>query len=147
MKTVLAVLLLVLPAFAGDSSKAEKEVIATLETWKQAFLKNDAATLNKLYHSDLAYTHSSAKVQNKNEAIEALNTPSGSAKVIEYSHLTTHVYGSTAIVKGLFDITNGNNALSHLDVLMVWLRSPQGWQLVARQAVRLPEAAPAAPAK
>jgi ketosteroid isomerase-like protein len=143
MKTVLALLLFVLPVFAGDSSKAEKEVLAALDTWKQAFLKNDAATLNKLYHPDLAYTHSSAKVQNKAEAIAALNTPEGSVKAIEYRNLSTHVYGSTALIKGFFDITNGNNVLSHLDVLMVWLRSPQGWQLVARQAVKLPEPASA----
>jgi hypothetical protein len=143
MKTVLSLLLLVLPVFAADSSPAEKDVLAALDAWKQAALGNDAAALDKLYHKDLAYTHSSAKVQNKKEAIDALNTPSDRLTAIEYHGLTTHVYGSTAIVKGFFDITNGTGALSHLDILMVWLKGPQGWQLVARQAVRLPEAAPA----
>ena len=71
MKKLLILLLLALPAFAADSSKAEKDVLAALDAWKQAFLKNDAATLDKLYNKDLAYTHSSAKVQNKAEAIAA----------------------------------------------------------------------------
>jgi ketosteroid isomerase-like protein len=138
MKTALTLLLLVIPAFAADSPKTDKDVLAALETWKQAMLKGDAATLDKLYNKDLAYTHSSAKTETKTESIENATKPGAIYKALEFHDLTTHVYGNTATVKGKIDITNGTGALSHLDVLMVWLKSPQGWQLVARQAVKLP---------
>ena len=57
---------------------------------------------------------------------------------IEFRKLTTHVYGNVATVKGLGDYTNAENVVSHLDILMVWLKSDSAWQLVARQAVKLP---------
>jgi ketosteroid isomerase-like protein len=138
MKTALALLALLLPAFAADSPKADKDILATLDTWKQAMLKGDATTLDKLYHKDLAYTHSSAKTETKSESIANATKPGSVYKALEYRDLVTHAYGNTAIVKGKFDITNGAGALTHLDVLMVWIKSPQGWQLVARQAVKLP---------
>jgi ketosteroid isomerase-like protein len=138
MKLALTLVLLALPALAADTPKADKDILATLDTWKQAMLKGDAATLDKLYHKDLAYTHSSAKTETKTESIENATKPGAIYKALEFHDLTTHVYGNTATVKGKFDITNGAGALTHLDVLMVWVKSPQGWQLVARQAVKLP---------
>jgi len=138
MKTALSLLLLFVPIFAADAPKTDKDVMAAVDAWKQAALKGDAAALDKLFHKDLAYTHSSAKVENKAEAIEGATKSGSVAKAIEYHDVTTHVYGSTAIVKGKFDITSGAGVVNHLDVLMVWLKSPQGWQLVARQAVKIP---------
>jgi ketosteroid isomerase-like protein len=138
MKTVLTLLLLALPAFAADSSKADKDILAALDTWKQAMLKGDAATLDKLYHKDLVYTHSTAKVEMKAECIENATKPSGVSKGIEMHDITTHVYGNTAILKGKFDMISAEGVLNHLDVLMVWMKSPQGWQILARQATKIP---------
>jgi ketosteroid isomerase-like protein len=138
MKTALAFLLMIVPVFAGDSAmKSDKEIQGVLDTWKQAMLKGDAATLDKLYHKDLAYTHSSGKLENKTEAIENATKPGSLSKAIEIHELTTHVYGNTATVKGKFDLTNAAGVTSHLDILMVFVKSTQGWQLVARQAVKL----------
>ena len=120
MKTALAILMLVLPAFgAGSPAGSEKAVLATIDTWKQAMLRGDAATLEKIYHKDLAYTHSSGKVETKAEAIANATKASAIAKAIDIHELTSHVYGNTATVKGKIDFTNGQGVTSHLDVLMV----------------------------
>ena len=55
MKTALALLLLIVPAFAAG----------------------DAAALGRLYHNDLAYTHSNAMTQTKAAAIAAETKPDG----------------------------------------------------------------------
>jgi ketosteroid isomerase-like protein len=135
MKIILTFLLLFIPAFAGDSAK---DVSSAIETWKTAMLKGDAATLDKLYHKDLVYTHSSGKTETKAESIAAATKPGSIEKSIELSGITTRVYGKTAIVKcqGVFVGQTGPG--NHLDLLMVWLETPQGWQLVARQATKLP---------
>jgi ketosteroid isomerase-like protein len=139
MKFVFALLLLAAPAFAADTdSKAEKEVAAAIETWKHAMVKGDAGSLEKLYHKDLVYTHSSAKNETKSEAIAAATKPDGIAKSIDLHDTVIHVYGNTAVVKTLGDFANQSGPVNHLNVLMVWLKSPQGWQLVARQATKLP---------
>ena len=33
--------------------------------------------------------------------------------------------------------SDGKNAASHLNILHVWIKGPQGWQMVARQATKL----------
>ncbi|MEP6715207.1 MAG: nuclear transport factor 2 family protein [Terriglobia bacterium] len=140
MKFALALLLLATPVFAADapSSKGEKEIIATLATWKEAMLKGDAATLGKLYHPDLLYTHSSAKRENKTEAITNATAPGAVTKNIELHSPIIHVYGNMATVKSLGDFTPATGAVVHLDLLMVFLKTSSGWQLVARQATKLP---------
>jgi ketosteroid isomerase-like protein len=135
MKIVLALLLLFVPVFAAEGTN---EVTAVLDSWKTAMLKGDAATLEKLYHKDLSYTHSSALVENKSAAIAAATKSGNVTKAIDLKDTTTHVYGNTAIVKTKADITNAAGSTVHVDVLMVWLKAPQGWQLVARQATKLP---------
>jgi len=135
MKIAAALLFLTTTLFAAGSP--DKEVLATVDAWKQAMLKGDAAALDKLYHPDLAYTHSSALVENKAEAIAHAIRPADMTKAIDIHQLTVHIYGNTAIVKGKMDMTS-TGAPTKLDVLMVWLKTGQGWQLVARQAVKLP---------
>jgi ketosteroid isomerase-like protein len=138
MKKMLALALLAIPVFAADSTpKSTGEITAALETWKQAMVKGDAAILDKLYSSDLTYEHSSGKTETKTESIANATKPDGIAKSIEFHSPAIRVYGNTAIVKGLADFTNHAGAVSHLDVLMVWIKSGANWQLVARQSTKV----------
>jgi ketosteroid isomerase-like protein len=140
MKTALTLLLLSVAAYASDASTDEKDILATLAMWKQAALKGDAATLDKLFHPDLTYAHNNAKVENKQQAIAGAISPATKSKAIEYHDLTTRVYGSTAVTHGEFDITTATGNFNRLDVLIVWLKGPQGWQFLARHSAKIPDA-------
>jgi len=127
---------------AGSESKGEKEVLAAMDAWKQATMKKDRAALEKLLHPDLSYSHSSAKNETKADVIKAVTTGKSTVEAIDFINNTVRVYGNTALVKGKVDIKNnvdGKSTTANLDILHVWLKGPQGWQLVARQAVRLPQ--------
>jgi ketosteroid isomerase-like protein len=137
MKIALALLSLTLPAFAAGS--ADKDVLAAIDAWKQAALKGDAAALGKLYHDDLAYTHSNAMTQTKAVAIAAETAPTGVYKGIEMRDVSVRVYGNTAIVEYKLDLTHFAGDTAHLHEIMVWLKSPQGWQMLARHATKLPQ--------
>jgi ketosteroid isomerase-like protein len=122
-------------------SKAEKEVLAAMDAWKQATMKKDGAALDKLLHPDLTYSHSSAMNQTKAEVISSVTTGKATVEGITFSDTTVRVYGKTALVKGKVDIVNntdGKSTPAHLNILHVWIKSPKGWQMVARQATRLP---------
>ncbi len=139
MKIALSLLLLIVPVFAAEpATTATKEVAATLETWKQAIVKGDAATLGKLYHADLTYTHSSGKTETKAESIENATKAGSVAKAVDFHDPSIRVYGNTAIVKTAGDFTNAAGTVNKLEVLMVFVKTPMGWQLVARQATKLP---------
>jgi ketosteroid isomerase-like protein len=132
----MAGLLLALCAFAAGP--ADKDVLAALEAWKQAALKGDAAALGRLYHDDLAYTHSNGMTQTKAVAIAAETAPNGVYKAIEMRDVDVHVYGDTAILEYKLDLTHFAGDTAHLHEIMVWLKSPQGWQMRARHATKLP---------
>jgi ketosteroid isomerase-like protein len=136
MKIALALLLLVPPAFAAGG--AEKEVLAAVDAWKQAALKGDAAALGKLYHDDLAYTHSNGMTQTKAVAIASETNATGVYKGIEMRDLVVHVYGDTAILEYKLDLTHFAGDTAHLHEVMVWRKSTQGWQLLVRHATKLP---------
>ena len=136
MKTVLAVLLLAVSALAAGNP--DKDVLAAIDTWKQAVLKGDAAELGKIYHDGLAYTHSNGMTQNKGVAIAAECAPTGIYKGVEMRDVEVHVFGNTAIVEYKLDLTHYAGDTAHLHEIMVWLKSPQGWQMLARHATKLP---------
>jgi ketosteroid isomerase-like protein len=128
---------------ATPDPKAEKEVLAALDAYKQALLKKDAAALTKILSDDLAYTHSSNLHEDKAAVIASLKK-NQSVEAIDFKDLKVHVYGNTAIVKGDIDFHNnaaGVVSVAHLNVLHVFVKGSQGWQMVARQATRYPDPA------
>jgi hypothetical protein len=138
MKIVIAACLLVLSAFAADSvSKSEQHFSAVLDSWKHAMIRGDATVLDKLYSKDLTYEHSSGMTETKAESIEHSTKPDSIVKAIEFHNPTIHLYGSTAIIKSRADLTSHTGVVNHLDLLMVWIKSDSGWQLVARHSTKI----------
>ena len=130
--------LLVLAAAASLSAADPKaEVLAAMESWKQAVLTKDTAALDRLLHPDLAYSHSDGKTQTK---ADVLASP-GNTKSINVGELSVRIYGDTALIKGPMEFVNnaanGTTTTVNLSVLQVWLKGPKGWQLVARHSTKL----------
>lgn len=136
MKTALAFLLLAVSAVAAGGP--EKDVLAAVDAWKQAVLKGDAVALGTLYHDGLAYTHSNGMTQNKAVAIAAETAPTGIYKGVEMRDVEVHVFGDTAILEYKLNLTHYAGDTAHLHEIMVWMRSPRGWQMLARHATKLP---------
>jgi len=128
------------PAFAASSG--EKEVLAALDGLKQAMLKKDRAALEKIFHADPTYGHSSATVENKLQAIAHIVDGLG-WEAIELADTTVRLQGKVAIVNSNADFHQRNKdkptTIAKLLILTVWVKGPQGWQLIARQAVRRPD--------
>ena len=132
----------VLPA-AHNDPKDEKAVMATMESMAQATMKKDIGTLDKIYQPDLTYSHSSAVSQTKAEVLKAVAGPS-MTQSLTFHEATIRIYGATALVRCRTELrggTPGNIHDSHLNILWVLVKGPgpHGWQVVARQATRLPD--------
>ena len=130
------------PATMNDP-KDEKAVMATLEAMAQATIKKDVATLDKIYHPDLTYSHSTAMIQTKADVLKAIAGPA-ITESMTFHETTIRIYGNVALVRGRNELRNGKPGSlrdNHLNILWVMLRGPgpQGWQIVARQTTRLPE--------
>jgi ketosteroid isomerase-like protein len=151
-KTIVALALTFLvTAPALGAATAEGEVLAAQDLWKQAMLKKDAATFDKVFHPDLTYGHSSGLVETKAQAIKHVLGGEGTYQAINFSDTRVHVQGSTAMVSGKVEYrehAHGKDSSSNLVVLSVWVKDRGGWQMIARQATKpTPPATPAATAK
>lgn len=129
----------VLVAAPPADPRAEKEVMAVMEVWRQAMVTKDRAVFDKIYHADLRYGHSNGRVENKAEAIEYVLTSKSSNTAVDLADTKVNFAGNLALVNGrvhLRQMTDGKPSDIHLFVLHVLVKGPQGWQMIGRQATR-----------
>jgi ketosteroid isomerase-like protein len=127
------------PLLAAD---AETELAGIEKQRFAAMLAADVAALDRLLSPDLTYTHSSARVETKQEYIEAIKTGASKYKVIEPEDIRVRVYGSTAVLTGRcrFEVTSGGQDLKlRVRYTDVYVNRDGAWRMVAWQSTRIPE--------
>jgi hypothetical protein len=122
---------------ASIGSKDEKDVLAAMEAYKEAMIHKDGAALEKLLSNDLTYTHSGGQQETKADVIKSITSGKTIVERIDFLGVAVRIYGKTALVKGKVDLYHSKTNIVHMDVLHVWVKGPQGWQMAARQATRL----------
>jgi len=119
----------------------EQDVLALEEKRCAAMAANDVAALEKLFHDDLIYTHSSAVVDTRASYLATLKSGHTRYHSIKGSKEKVRVSGDTALVTGraIIDVTVKGEK-KHLDTrfLDVWIKTPQGWKFIAWQSTKLP---------
>src|SRR5436309_13206081 len=144
MRTLILALFSVEALSAARPTPAqEKEIMAAMDAWIQATVKQDIAGLERILHDELWYSHSAATFQTKAELIQHAQEGRGPVGV-ELSDTRVRIYGNMAHVKSMSIIRNrprnpgqtGKAGPSPLLVVHGLVKGPQGWQLVSRQATR-----------
>jgi len=121
-------------------SKAEKQVMAAVEKLRQAMVDADKEVLNQIVADALNYGHSSGKVENKAEFIQALTSGDSDFKTISLTPQSLQVVGKTALVRHQLTADTSDKGVSgsvKLGVLLVWQKQHGQWRLLARQAVKV----------
>ncbi len=124
-------------AAAPASSKDDKEILAAMDAYKEAMIHKDGAALDKLLSNDLTYTHSGGQLETKADVIKSITAGKTIIEALDFSDTSVRLYGNVALVKGKVDLWHSKTNIVHMNVLHVWVKGPQGWQMVARQATRL----------
>ena len=116
----------------------ETAVSAAMEALRKAMIAADKAALDKLTLTELSYGHSSGRLENKAEFIEALVSGKSGFSAIELSDQTVNVVDKIALVRHVFSGTRRKEGdKMKLSILTVWLHQQDQWKLLARQAARL----------
>jgi len=116
----------------------ESAVLAAVEAWRKAIIAADKAALEKLTAAELSYGHSSGRLENKAEFIEALVSGKSSFSAIELEGQTVNVVDNIAIVRHMFHGTRRKEGDKvKLYNLTIWLQQQDQWKLLARQAAKL----------
>ena len=113
--------------------------MAAMDVYKNAMIHKDAAALEKLLAPDLAYVHSGGQFEDKAAVIKGLETGKTIIERMDFSETTLRFHGDTALVRGRVDLWHSKTNIVHMNVLHVFVKGPQGWQMVSRQATKLAE--------
>ncbi len=110
-------------------------------TIKNALVAKDSVTLSKVLADDVTYGHTNAMIQTKAELIRDVVSLVQDYKSIEPSDMKIRIYDNTAIVnmnsKVVMNYQNQPLELS-MKITFTWVNKNKDWQLVARQAVKIP---------
>lgn len=137
---VFLICLMALSMSVAAQSRDEKLVAESVEKLRKAMIDPDRATLEKIASVKLSYGHSSGKIEDKAAFIEALVSGQSDFITIKLSDQTITVSGNTAIVRHVLEgdtKDSGKPNKVKIAVLLVWNQKGAGWQLLARQAVKL----------
>ena len=139
LRSILLVMALSLPAFAGSAKPDdEKAVLAAEKQYAEAMVKRDVAVLEKLLGDDLSYTHSNVLMETKADVIKGITSGRTNYKAIEFKTTKVRQYGNTVVTNHEMIFAQPART-NRVFVTMVWAKQGGGWQMVQRQATRLPE--------
>ncbi len=132
-------LLVVGPAFAGVD---EDSVAKNVEAFRAAQAAANAEALASLCASELSYSHSDGRVEDK--AAFVANATNGKSRwlSIVYEDPKIRVVGTAAIVRFRWlgeqeAIADGKRTSTHLHILMTWQKQGAEWKLLSRGATKL----------
>jgi hypothetical protein len=128
------------PAIAAGPAESE---IAQLEQQRFAAMQAaDITTLDRLLSADLTYTHSSGKLETKQEFLGGIRSGGLKYKTVAPEGIDVRVYDSAAVVTGRchFQVeADGRQLDLQVRFTDVYVKRGGAWQLVAWQSTRLPE--------
>lgn len=142
MKKALPLLVFMLLSYCSvlAQSAQEKQVLAAIDTWKNALITKNESALKAVLAEELSYGHSSGLVETKADFMNAVLSGKSVYETMEMPDMKVSIVGNTAVVrhKMIADVIDGGNRMkTNLGVLQVWTRKGNSWQLLARQAFKL----------
>ena len=117
-----------------------RDVLAAEDRRCAAIAAEDWDALRKTVADDFLYTHSNGKTQDRESWIAGIKPR---RRAVEHGGLMVRSFGEVALVSGssVNRYAEPFQGDSHygviLDVLQVWVRRPEGWQIVAQHGVRI----------
>jgi hypothetical protein len=137
-----AVFLLHMDKPFAQNTKLISEVTQATERLRKAMVDADTVTLDKLTTAELSYGHSSGKLQTKKEFISDIATGASDFVSIDLTDQIVKVVGNTATVRHILTAATNDKGKGHgttkLGILLIWIKNKGQWQLLARQAVKVP---------
>jgi hypothetical protein len=126
------------------NERLKLEILALEELRIQAMVRRDLAALNSLLAEDLSYTHSGGRTDNKASFLALIESPESSYLGVDYSDTEVIPVLEAVIVRGRAQIrlerATGEKLSYPVWFLDMYTRRDGGWQMVAWQATRIPEA-------
>ncbi|HLT86659.1 MAG TPA: nuclear transport factor 2 family protein [Sphingobacterium sp.] len=128
-------------ASAQEKSSSQEEVETATKALTEAMLKPTASVLDKLTSAKLSYGHSNGTIETKEQFVHTFISGASVFEEIRISDQTVEIQDNTAIVRHTLTAKTNDPgkgpANIRLGIMLTWVKSDNGWQLLARQAFKL----------
>jgi ketosteroid isomerase-like protein len=128
-------------ALAAQAAPSD-DVTKRVEAFRLAQVAADAKAFDGLCATELSYSHSDGRVEDK--AAFIANATNGKSKVLslEYKEMWVRVVGDTAIVRFHWlgesqAVADGKKSATNLHILMNWVKQGSDWKLLSRASTKL----------
>ena len=116
-----------------------EQVLAAEQARCRALSEGDLDALSDLLGDEFTYAHAGGRADSKAEHLEAMRTK---PRRTEIEGISVLPYGEVAVTQAkhvthLTPNPDGSPRVSYMQVLQVWVKRDDRWQLVARQGTRL----------
>jgi hypothetical protein len=139
MRIVTAFLAALVLAAAVSAAGPEDGVKEAGAGWRQGAIKQDKALLEKYLADDLVYTHGGGQSETKAQYIANVLKGPSHYKAMEPSETRVRIYGKTAVLWGLVDVTPAKGATYRTRTLEIYTQNPAGlWQMSQKESMRVP---------
>jgi ketosteroid isomerase-like protein len=141
-RRTVAVLLLVAAPGAARAAQSAAETVLELDARRvRAMVAGDVAALDRIFDADLVYTHTSGRVDGKEDLIGKIR--SGALKYVSMACRDTRarVAGAAVIVTGKADLevaAEGKGLAFSMVFTAFYIEKDGRWQMTAYQSTRLP---------
>ena len=135
---VLFALCFVSSAFAQVDSVGLKEVMQQLD---KALLQKDETVLRSVLHKDVGFGHSNGWIQTKSDILN--DFLSGKLTYNKFENNSSAIvsiskkYATVKTNTNAEGVVNGTAFKLTLHIMQFWIKTKNGWQLIARQSAKL----------
>ena len=124
-----------------SQSKIENEVTQLSKSLFNWEVKNNIDSIDNLLHEKLIVVNSKGETLSKSQYLATFQSGTMTHNSIEIEESKTTISNNTVVVagKGVFNITaGGNNMIRHLSYLETFIKTKDGWKLLALKASVIP---------
>ena len=125
-------------SFAQIDSVGLKNAMQQLD---KALLQKDETVLKSVLHKDLSYGHSNGWIQSKSDILNDFKSGKLAYNKIENNSsviiIITRDYATVKSNTNAEGVVNGTAFNLKLHIMQFWIKTKNGWQLIARQSAKL----------
>ncbi|AWW31673.1 nuclear transport factor 2 family protein [Echinicola strongylocentroti] len=137
----LVLLLFALSVNGSAQSQNSIKLVNAVQELTQLMINPDEAKLERITHKKLSYGHSSGRIEDQATFIGSLLTGESDFETINLNDQSYEVVDNIGIARHILVAKtndNGNPGNVKIGVMMIWRDSGDSWELLARQAYKLP---------
>jgi ketosteroid isomerase-like protein len=125
----------------GDPEVQRQEIVSLEKEAAHAIQQNNGTFFRRVYSDDYTGTLSHGQTVDRNQWIQAIESPLVKYESFNASDVKVHIYQDTAIATCLWSsrsIVRGQHVSNQIRAIHVYLNTPRGWHVVSGQSTNLP---------